>query len=561
MCGFAGRIRRSHDDDAPPLTAALPQLSARGPDGWHVWTSECGRVELLHARLAIVDPDERALQPFADARGRHIVMFNGEIYNHAELRAGIADYPWRTASDTEVLLAGLSANGIAFLGAARGMFAGVFVDSECQRVSLFRDSIGKKPLIMLRDVDGSILFGSSLRAILALAKNVPGLRVAALREVLAEGFVEPPLGIFEGVEHLTPGAVRHYDFNANAVGVQEISSPCALRYDGEPHDQVLANIASLLDRSVRQRLDSAPFPAVLLSGGIDSTVVALNTQRYCREHGLRLAAFSLKPVIPHTQDAPFAAAAARRLGVDIQWVAPPLRHIGERVIDALDALDEPLAMPAYFVLFELVRAVRPFSKVLLTGEGGDEVFLGYGTPSDWTARSSTLLSGVNVGPPVPTWFGPWARRVAGASLFGHMFQKADRASAGQGVELRAPLLDLDLVQYARSLPLNELLQGGRMKSLLKAQLVGWPERFLERRKLGLPYSLRWSWLASGFSGMREHIDPVIQAALGDALPPTLRTRASRWRHRDIMRNFGAAYALLAVSRTLRGDGPLRLAGR
>jgi asparagine synthase (glutamine-hydrolysing) len=550
VCGFVGRIRRSVGS-GPALVSALPHLRGRGPDGWREWRSACGRVELLHARLAIVDPDERALQPFADGSGG-VLSFNGELYNYAALRREFSGIAWRTESDTEVLLAGLQREGAAFLSRARGMLSGAWVDTVNQRVVLFRDPIGKKPLVLFHDADGSLIFGSSVQAVLALATQVPAIRPAALHEVLHQGFVEPPLGLHQGVEHLVPAEVRHFDFEAIARGTETISPSNALRYSGEPYAQVVENVSMLLRQAVSMRLGNAPFPATLLSGGIDSTVVAQQSQYYCREHGQRLRAFSLKPVIPGTQDGPYATQAARRLGIDMEWVSLPMNRVGERVLAAMDALDEPLAMPSYFVLYELVRAVRPFSKVLLTGEGGDEIFLGYGASSEWIAKAQVpTIDEVRVGPALPAWFSPWARRVAGSTLFGHMFQKADRASAEQGVELRAPLLDYDLVAYVRTLPSEALLHGGRSKALLKAQLVDWPQRFLERPKLGLAYSLRWAWLVSGFAAMRESIDPTVQSALEDALPAALCKPVLKWRNIDILRNFGMAYTLLSLSRVLR----------
>jgi asparagine synthetase B (glutamine-hydrolysing) len=210
-------------------------------------------------------------------------------------------------------------------------------------------------------------------------------------------------------------------------------------------------------------------------------------------------------------------------------------------------------MISFIHIWELVRAVGTRSRVLLTGDGGDEVFLGYGKPEDWLHKPSALKNRVTPGAATPAWFGPWAQRCAGSDLFGHGFQKVDRASAEQGVEVRCPLLDYDLGAYLRSLPAEELFRHGRMKALAKAQLRSFPDRFLDRPKLGTTYNLRWQWLFSRYAGLREHIDGEVQAALTADLPPALRGPAALWSTLSIHRHFQPAFALLVLSRCLRRD--------
>ena len=136
------------------------------------------------------------------------------------------------------------------------------------------------------------------------------------------------------------------------------------------------------------------------------------------------------------------------------------------------------------------------------------------------------------------------------SLVGHMLAKADRASAEQGVELRCPLLDWDLVSYARSLPFEILVHGGRMKALLKDQLIDWPQWFLERRKVGFTYNLRWLWGLSNYAGLREAVDDRTVDTFDLYLPKVLRRKPVHWRTIDIFRHFEAAWRLLSWSRFL-----------
>lgn len=552
MCGFAGRVAIRHPI-APAIMAA--PLLRRGPDGWHHW-SDAGAVELLHTRLAIVDPDPRARQPMQSADGTQVLAFNGEVYNYRALRQQLSGWNWVSDSDTEVLLAGLALQGPDFLKRARGMFAGAWVDQRRQELHLFRDPVGKKPLLVWPQPDGEVLFGSSLAALQVMCRSAPRWRIDALREVLREGYIEPPGGLYAGVEHLRPGEHRVYGYDGVLKRREHIEPTLDVpRYAGESPAEVDLRVSALLEQAVARRLENNPEPAALLSGGIDSTLICQIAARQLAARGQRLRVYSLKPFVPRTHDEPWAREAAQRIGLDIQWVRLPTRNLVDRILVAIDAMDEPLALISFINLWELVRAVGVHSRVLLTGDGGDELFLGYGTPGDWQHKPASLPNQIVPGAALPDWFGPWARRSAGSDLFGHGFQKVDRASAEQGIEIRCPLLDYDLGAYLRSLPAEELLRGGRMKALAKAQLRGFPERFLERRKLGITYNLRWQWLFSRFAGLREHIDHEVHAALLADLPAALREAPASWSTLSIHRHFQPAFALLVLSRCLRRKAP------
>jgi len=144
----------------------------------------------------------------------------------------------------------------------------------------------------------------------------------------------------------------------------------------------------------------------------------------------------------------------------------------------------------------------------------------------------------------------WARRTVTEVLVGHMFAKVDRAASEQGIEVRCPLLDWDLVSYARSLPFDILLRNGRPKALLKDQLAGWPRFFLERPKLGFAYNLRWHWGLLNYAGLREAVDQRAIDAFESFLPEVLRHRPADWGLRNIFYNFEAAWRLLTWSRFL-----------
>jgi hypothetical protein len=159
-----------------------------------------------------------------------------------------------------------------------------------------------------------------------------------------------------------------------------------------------------------------------------------------------------------------------------------------------------------------------------------------------------------VGPALPAWMSPWGVEMAGVALAGHGFTKADRASAEQGVELRCPLLDWDVMAYARSLPAARLFPRDTAKSLLKEQLSTWPEWFRERPKMGFTFNLRWLMALRGFAGLRESFVGPLDPALIALLPEPLRGSPSQWRSRDIFRHFSDVWKALAWHRFVQRVG-------
>jgi asparagine synthase (glutamine-hydrolysing) len=536
MCGWIGRIRVSLDTH--PLTAGLQSLARRGPDSSRRWQDPSGHVELLHARLAIVDTDARAHQPFSAPAFGLTVAFNGELYNYQELKRELSNYPFQTDSDTEVILACYQRFGIEGFKRFRGMFTLCLVDETQRRVILARDAVGKKPLFLAR-WGSSVLFGSSLIALAQAHGASAKINQDALAYFWRKGFVHPAQSAFSDARPLLPGEVLSLDFSGKVIDQLSCAPDAGPRYNGESA------------RDVERRLSNNVQPTALLSGGIDSTLIASIAQDICRERGQRLQTLSLRALIPLTNDDFYSRYAAYRLKTRQQMVSIPLRNTGERVVQAMQRLDEPVAIPAHFMLDQLVQAASAHGKILLSGDGGDEVFLGYGKPNDWWSDASKLEPGdapmVTSGPELPNWMSAWAREACSNTLVGHMFVKADRASAEQGVELRCPLLDWDLMSYARSLPREILAPDQRAKVLLKNQLKGWPRWFLERPKIGFSYNLRILWRLSGFAGLREHVDATAQALFASELPLELHKPAREWSNAAIYANFLPAWKLLAYS--------------
>src|SRR5688572_6281488 len=290
MCGFAGVIafeQQRFGVTREALSAMSGCIAHRGPDGEGTFFAESDGVTaaLAHRRLAIIDPDPRANQPFADERGRQLV-FNGEVYNFRELRNELTklkrDYRWRTNCDTEVLLAAYDAWGEGCCEKLDGMFAFAVWDPATRCVFLARDRMGQKPLylaVMPSGDDGhglgAVAFASELAALRAVPWVDAKLDDAALGHYFRWGYVPAPLTIYQACEKLPPA--RWMRATAKGLEVQQYFDP------NVPHDSSRAtsrqspiegSIRDLITSAVRRQLVSDVPLGCFLSGGIDSSIIA-----------------------------------------------------------------------------------------------------------------------------------------------------------------------------------------------------------------------------------------------------------------------------------------------
>lgn len=557
MCGFSGAIGQGLDEAL--LARSLPVLLRRGPDSHSHWIEPGRRAGLTHTRLAIVDPDARANQPFTSQDGQIALAFNGEIYNYRALRATLKEYAFRTESDTEVILALYLSHGATALRRLEGMFSMAIVDLRQQLLILFRDAVGKKPLFVAHMAQGNefqITFGSGVSAILAMQAHRFGrsatLRAEALNEYWPHGHMPANQSAFEGVRPLLPGQLLSYGIqDGKCVGDVQLQPDPSECYNGENPQDCSKRIGELLEQAVALRLDEQPRATVLLSGGIDSTVVTQIAHRQAQVRGIPLHALSVAAWLPMSNDEYYARYAGKRAKIPLTILKLPHNDLAKRVSAMLDLQDEPLGFISYFLLAQLVNEAAKHSKILLTGDGGDEVFFGYGQPKDWRSLGNDLPAGaIRVGPDLPPWVSTWGRGMAGGELLGHGFAKADRASAEQGVELRCPLLDWRLMSYVRSLPYDRLFPRDSAKSLLKSQLSDWPDWFVERKKAGFTYNLRWQWGMRGFAGLRECFEGGLAESLKARMPAALRAHPSQWSTYAIFSNFTTVWKALAWQRFL-----------
>lgn len=360
----------------------------RGPDGGGMWVDAGAGIALGHRRLAILDLSPTGNQPMTSSSGRYVVVFNGEIYNHLELRDRLSvaggQRRWSGHSDTETLLAGLDSWGIeATLRSTVGMFAFAVWDRRDGILTLARDRIGEKPLYYGWQ-GGVFLFGSELKALRAHGSFRGELDRAALERYFRYGFITAPLSIYRGIYKLLPGTyLQLARQTAAGAGLQPTSywslagaleAGSQQPFDGGD-DEAVEALESKLKESIRlQRMADVPVGA-FLSGGLDSSTVVALMQA---QSTTAIATFTIGFSEAKYEESHHAQAVARYLGTAHTELRVTPREAME-VIPLLPSIyDEPFgdssAIPTYLVS----RLARRQVVVSLSGDGGDELFAGYG---------------------------------------------------------------------------------------------------------------------------------------------------------------------------------------
>jgi asparagine synthase (glutamine-hydrolysing) len=373
MCGIVGILSfdpRARVDEGR-LRRMRDALAHRGPDGEGLLLD--GPVGLGHRRLAIVDV-AGGHQPMANAAGDAWVSFNGEIYNHAALRESLEPrgLRYRTRSDTETILHLYDALGDDAVLHLRGMFAFALWDGRRRRLLLARDPLGIKPLYYARTGD-ELLFASEIKALLAAGLR-PAFNEDVLPEYLAHRFVAGEATFFRGVKALRPGHLLAVDAGPLTAGPQRYWSMPPPAASAPPLAASAAQVRERLQAAVRSHLMSDVPLGLFLSGGIDSTAL-LGHMAALAQEPVRTYAVGFRERGANELD--YARLAARAAGArHREIIVRP-----EQFFEALPRLvwheDEPLAFPSSVPLYFVSRLAAEEVKVVLTGEGSDELFLGY----------------------------------------------------------------------------------------------------------------------------------------------------------------------------------------
>ncbi len=367
MCGFVGTVADS-GGGGDPLSAALAVLATRGPDSGGRATGRLGahEVQLGARRLALVDR-AGGNQPIRRPSGA-LLVWNGEIYNHAALREALADrdVPFNGVSDGEVLAALLESEGVAGLARIEGSYAFAFLAADGPLV-LGRDPAGVRPLVYALNAHG-LAFASTLDALRATGRVRVEVDLEAIADVLRDGVVHSQRTALRGVCRVAPGEVLSFDASLTPRTERVPQAERSAVRDAPEQPDVL----QALRAAVRDRLAVDRPAALLLSGGIDSALIGA----VAREHA-RLPAFTLGyPGQGTVDETDRARRTAKRLGLEHEVVPCPLDPTSW-VLGAAHAFDEPFADASAVPSWGLARAVGAHARVVLSGTGGDEVFGGY----------------------------------------------------------------------------------------------------------------------------------------------------------------------------------------
>ena len=451
MCGIAGLIdRRSKvPDDTDRILAAMSgEIARRGPDGAASWSDPNRGVHFVHRRLSIIDLSPAGAQPMVSDDGRVVLCYNGMLYNAADLRTELiaAGRSFRGHSDTEVIVNGLAAWGAeALLPRLLGMFAFAAWWRDERRLVLVRDRLGKKPLYWGK-VAGGLAFSSELPSLCCHPGIDRTIDRGAAASYLRTGHVPEPLSIIVGAKKLPAGAMLSLTEGAQEPVITQwwsltdvVERGRADRLPGGP-EAALAAAGTLIDDAVARRMVSDVPLGAFLSGGVDSSLVVARMQALSDRP---VASFAIGYHNPAYDESREAEAVARHLGTEHQsFILSPQDVIG--AVERMPTIyGEPFADPSAVPSSILAERARKYVTVVLTGDGGDEVFAGY---NRYAAARGLLASLDRLPRPLRHAL---ARVMAVPSpaawdrLFALIPARMRPRSAGEKVHKLAPMLALD----------------------------------------------------------------------------------------------------------------------
>jgi len=543
MCGIAGIVASESEQYQHPLKQMVNALSHRGPDasGTYFFPT-CA---LGHTRLSIIDLSsggQPMLSPLTDKIG---ITFNGEIYGYQSIKASLSDYPFRTTSDTEVILALYERYGDSLLTYLPGMFAFAIWDETRQQLWCARDRFGEKPFYYAFGDHGEFLFASEIKALLASGLVEPVLSREAVTHYLKHLYVHPQQTIYQNIYTLPPASRLCYQ-----VGHQ----PIVERYWELPTTQHKIELAEateqfkyLFDQAVAKQLVADVPVGTFLSGGLDSSSVVAMASR----HQAKLKTFSFG-FEESVSELPFADQVAKKYQTAHTILTDNTTNISDLLITMQEVYDEPFADSSNIPTYLISKLARQHVTVVLTGDGGDELLAGYSSwykpllymqqenhQALWFTHlirlTNKLLTKANLPPfwrdktqgrlyqhqyssvsqahlnqnqyftnaelaqfnlPIshkPT-SGSWEATNTVDDAFrmdiqdympGDILVKIDRAAMAHGLELRAPFLDVDFASFCISLPFQLKINSEQDKIILRRAFAeAWPSAISTRAKQG-----------------------------------------------------------------------------
>ena len=576
MCGFIGKISSS-SHDIENLDKANETILCRGPDSTkNISTNVDGyNVSLIFNRLSIIDLNENADQPMTSSDQNYILMFNGEIYNHQELRKSLEKrVKFRTShSDSEVVLNGLITHGISFVNELRGQFSIFFLNKKENTCYLIKDRLGQKPLYYNIE-NNSITFGSNLKSIIKLNKNFV-LDDENISEYFRYGIVAENKTIFKNFYKVLPSEIIKIKLDGGSLGF-EITKEKYWELESfiDENNFNTEKFFEILTESIEIRTNADVPVANFLSGGIDSTSIIKNLY----DNNKNVNSFSVRFKDPKYDESNWSRMVAEKYKTNHKEVFLS-SEINENVIhNSLSSLDEPYYDPSVVPSYVLSKEISNYYKVAISGDGGDELLGGYkrtmdslksksfinniisklynlyppflGTGNKFLSQSSNintryrsyledmnLLKLLEITPPrggyvinIKDQYEDYKGLLLsdyGFYLPDMMMFKIDRTSMANSLEIRSPFVDHKLVEYIMSTK-SSYIDLNNSKNILKNYLSqDFSNEFINRNKQGFVFDIE-NWIFQNLNLLNETLNA---GKVNNYIPVNFALKVSKYKSR------------------------------
>ncbi len=581
MCGITGITDARIENKTEAIKRMTKIITHRGPDDEGYFTDE--HVALGMRRLSIIDLS-RGQQPIASSDGRWLIFFNGEIYNYQELKKELGDYAFKTDSDTEVILAGFIKWGEGVLTRLRGMFAFCIYDTRDKKIFIARDFFGIKPIYYLKNGEKIIAFSSEIKSFLELPGFEPKVNDAAVYNYLSFQYNPLKETFFKNVFKLPPAHYLSIDLKTGAFEEQRYWQFAFRQDEALDEEKTRRKIREVMEDSVAHHMIADVPVGSFLSGGIDSSIIATLMQKHLETKfpsgslaSLKVKTFTVG--FESLSEGREALETSEPLGTDHTEISVSSTDYFAALPKAIWHFDEPVADPSAIGLYFLAREARKHVKVVLSGEGADELFGGYniylepfarrkiswlprmflklvaGLPfrgrnyaeralsrlEDWYIGNAYVFKKTEVnslwrGEPQETFsLQNIYVEVAHLSestqmqhidlhtwLVGDILAKADKMTMAHSLELRVPFLDIEVARLSETLPDHFKWRSAGWRSetkylLREAFKKVLPESTRKRKKLGFPTPVR-DWFMSEQTELYDTIleNPYIKSCMNVA---------------------------------------------